>query len=117
MRALTSLAFLALGSVLAMWALGVFDDKPPLPRLVANMTGDFYGDDAEFKDRVAATYPSPVFLATLIRDLSEQGFVIQADEASFEDSDIACRYIWRIVWRAEGANATNIKGRYPLTCL
>ena len=117
MRAALTLAILTLGCVLVLWALGAFVDKPTLPRLVANMTGDFFGDDTEFQRRVAAAYPSPVSLATLTKDLSDQGFTIEDDAAVFEDSDIACRYIWTIYWQVEDDNAKQINGSYFLACL
>jgi hypothetical protein len=117
MRAALTLAILTIVCVLVLWALGAFVDKLPLPRLVDNMTGDFYGDDPEFQHRVAAAYPSPVSLATLTKDLSDQGFTIEDDAAVFEDSDIACRYTWTIYWQVKDENAKQIKGSYSLACL
>jgi hypothetical protein len=117
MPILKSLAVLALGVILALWVLGAFEDKPPLPKLVANMAGDFYGDDPEFQRRVTAAYPSPLPLAALTKDLSDQGFTIEDDAAVFDDSDIACQCTWTIYWQVEDDNATQIKGSYSVPCL
>jgi hypothetical protein len=111
------MAIPALCFILALWAFGAVFDNPPLPRLVANMSGDFYGDDFEFKRRVRSAYLSPVSLATLTIGLAEQGYVIERKSAVFETSDFACRYTWSISWQVEGDKATRINGMFIPTCL
>jgi hypothetical protein len=102
---------------LLLWALGAFVEKPPLPRLVANMTGDFYGDDPEFEGRVATAYPSAVPLAALTKDLSDQGFTVEGNTAVFFENFFSCRSEWAISWQVQGENAIHIYGSYTLACL
>lgn len=115
MRIWKTLAVLALGCVLVLWALNAFVNKPPLPRLVDNTTGDFYGDDPEFQRRVTAAYPSPVSLDVLTIYLTDQGFQIDPSLADgriaiLERGDFPCRYTWAISWQIEGDNASRING-------
>lgn len=117
MRVAKTLAILTLGCVLVLWALGAFVQNPPLPRLVANMTGDFYGDDPEFRRRVAAAYPSPVSLVDLTKDLTQQGYLIEGNTAVFFENYFSCRNEWAISWQVQGANAVHISGSYTLACL
>ena len=113
---LKSLAVLALGIVLALWALGAFVDNPPLPKLVASMTGDFYGNDPEFPRRVTAAYPTSVSLAVMTKNLSDQGYIIKENTAVFEEDFFACRSTWTIYWQVEGDKATRINGGDDLAC-
>ena len=116
MRLWNVMAVLVLGLMVALWALDTFVENSPLPKLVGNMTGDFYGDDPEFQQRVSAAYPAPYSLAILTKDLAEQGFTIEGRTAVFETNDIPCRYTWAIIWQVEGDKATRIRGEFIPTC-
>jgi hypothetical protein len=116
MRAALTLAILTLVCVLVSWAFGAFVEKPPLPRLVANMTGDFYGDDPEFQRRVAAAYPSPVSLDVLTKDLSDQGYILGERTAVHEERFLGCRDVWTISWQVAGEQASQIQGKFEHIC-
>ena len=116
MRAALTLAILSLGCIWVLWALGAFVDKPPLPRLVANMTGDFYGDDPEFQRRVAVAYPTPVSLAALTKDLSDQGYILDERTAVYAERFLGCRDLWTISWHVAGDQASQIQGSFEHIC-
>ena len=117
MRIWQTLAVLVLGLTVTLWALDTFFETPPLPKLVANMTGEFHDDDPEFSRRVRTAYPAPNSLNILTNDLAEQGYTITGRYAVFEMCEFTCRCTWVIIWPVEGKKATRIRGKFIPTCL
>ena len=112
-----AVAFGLFGLILVVWTFDQFLGGPPLPKLVGNKTGEFFGDDGAFDQRVRAAYPAPYPLTLLTKDLAEQGFAVEGRTAVFEANDFPCRYSSLIFWQIDGDRATRLQGAFIPTCL
>lgn len=95
-------------------------ERHELPALAKDLPSDFEEADAVFEARIRNRFPAGTSEQEMVETLASQGFSIAPDRkiATFEDSNIVCRLIWRVSWETgSDRKLTGVDAVYGGLCL
>ncbi|HUY68623.1 MAG TPA: hypothetical protein VMV79_04920 [Alphaproteobacteria bacterium] len=102
-----------------IWAVNYFFERkpPPLPQLVAGLSGDTTAQSAAFQQRVEDKFPVGTPAGDMTEELAREGFKLTDTAAIFERRILKCEDHWEIDWQASHGDVTWVNTSYYRSCL
>jgi len=118
LSAAAALAVLAGGTGIAQTTSP--SERHELPALAKDLPSDVEAADSVFESRIRNRFPAGTPEQEVVQTLAGQGFSIapEGNVATFEDSNVVCRLIWRVSWQTDAERKlTWIDAVYGGLCL